>query len=59
MENERLLRIKQVIDFVGLSRAQIYKLCREDKFPKFHKIGGTTVWQLSEIQKYIQKIVKS
>ena len=57
MENEKLLRIKQVIEYVGISRAQIYKLCKEGKFPKFHKLGSTSVWTLSSVQKYIKTVV--
>lgn len=53
--NEKLLRIKDVKNYVPISTSGIYKKMSELKFPLVCKIGGTAFWKLSEIQKYINE----
>jgi len=50
----RVLRLPQVIDAVGLSKATIYRLAQMGKFPKPFKIGITAVgWDEAEIEFWI------
>lgn len=55
---ERLLKSKQVQEYVGFSEGKIYQLMNKNEFPKCIKIGGNTLWKYTEIQKYIKKMIK-
>ena len=53
-----LLRIGKVSDSSGISRAYIYQLCKEGRFPKPVSLvpGGTSVaWVASEIEAWINE----
>ena len=55
--NNKLLRIKSVIELTGLSRSYIYQLCKLGKFPKPIQLveGGSSVaWLESEVLDFIQ-----
>lgn len=54
MENEKLLTITQVKEYVPFGVTKIYNLVKQNRFPKQTKIGGTSLWRLSEIQKWIE-----
>jgi prophage regulatory protein len=50
----RILRRPEVEAKVGLKRAQIYTLMREDKFPKAVRLGVRAVgWDSIEIDQWI------
>lgn len=50
----RILRIHQVTETIGLSRASIYRLMQLGLFPKSIKIGIKAVgWVQSEIEMWI------
>jgi len=53
--NEILLRMKQLREYVPISVSLIYQKIANGKFPKQHKIGGTAFWKMSEIQAYIEQ----
>jgi prophage regulatory protein len=56
----RILRRWQVQDTVGLSRATIYQLMREGRFPKRVKISVRAVgWIEHEIQEWLMKRVET
>ena len=50
--SDRLLRIKQVMEIVGLSQAMIYRLIKEKRFPPQPcKPGGVSSrWSEREVQ---------
>jgi prophage regulatory protein len=53
-----LLRIGKVSDVSGISRAYIYQLCKEGRFPKPVSLvqGGTSVaWVASEIEDWVNE----
>ena len=53
-ENE-LMRLSEVIAAVHYSRASIYRLMNEDKFPKPITLGGRSVfWVRTQIQAFIR-----
>jgi len=53
--NHRILRLPQVIAKVGLRRDSIYRLAREDRFPKPIKLSeNASGWLESEIDAYIE-----
>ena len=50
---DRLLRIAQVMEISGLSKAMIYRLEREGKFPRHCKPGGaSTRWSEREVREW-------
>lgn len=54
---ERLLRLPEVIDRVGLKRTAIYQRMREGRFPKSRSLGARcTIWLESEIDEWIRAI---
>lgn len=54
---ERLLRLPQVIDRVGLKRTAIYQRMRDGRFPKSRSLGARcTIWFESEIDEWIRAI---
>lgn len=62
----RVLRLKQVLDRVGLSRSTIYDRMNpaspryDDSFPKPMKIGSSAVgWLESSINKWIESLVNN
>jgi predicted DNA-binding transcriptional regulator AlpA len=55
---ERLIRVKEVKYMVGFSTGKIYDLMQKGEFPKQIKIGGSSVWRLSDIKDYISKVSK-
>lgn len=53
-EVKRLLRLRQVINLIGISRSSIYQLERDGRFPKRVAIGPRSVaWRESEILEWI------
>ena len=54
IESDRLLRINQVIETVGLSQAMIYRLIKQKRFPQPCKPGGVSSrWSEREIQAWV------
>jgi len=54
---DRLLRLSQVLEIAGLSKAMVYRLVREGKFPKPCKPGGTaTRWVESEVRAWRERV---
>ena len=55
----RLLRLKQVVLKVGLSRSQIYKLIAKGLFPEQTKIGPKiSVWPEQAIDQWISRQIE-
>jgi len=50
----RCVRIRQVCEMTGMSRASIYRKITEGTFPKSFKIGERmSVWRVSTIEAWI------
>jgi len=50
----RILRMREVIQRIGLSRSTIYKLMENDKFPRPMKLGSQAIgWRDSDIETWI------
>ena len=58
---DKLIKIKTVMEYVQMSKTKIYEYMEKGDFPKNHKIGGSSLWFLSDIQTYIneQKNIKN
>ncbi|MBK8892534.1 MAG: AlpA family transcriptional regulator [Propionivibrio sp.] len=54
MQNLKVGRIEQVEDATGLKRSQLYKLTKENRFPKPIKLmGRASGWIMSEVEAWI------
>ena len=56
---DKLIKIQTVMDYVQLSKTKIYDYIKEGKFPQSHKVGGSSLWFMSDIQNYILEQKKS
>ena len=57
---ERLLRLPEVMERVGLRRTAIYQRMREGRFPQSRSLGPRcTVWVESEVNNWINGIRRS
>lgn len=55
---ERLLRLPEVMERVGLRRTAIYQRMREGRFPASRSLGPRcTVWVESEIDNWVQSVI--
>ena len=53
MLEDRYIRMKELALMLGISRSNIYKLMKENKFPKQIKLTErTSVWRLSVINQW-------
>jgi len=54
MDN-KILRIQEVTDRVGLCKASVYSLIREGRFPAGVRLSKRARgWRLAEVQKWIE-----
>lgn len=52
--NQKILRLKDVIDWTGLSRSTIYAMIKNGLFPKSFALGARSVgWLEADIQSWI------
>lgn len=50
----RLVKLPLVCDITTLSRASVYRLCSEGKFPTPLKLGSrASSWRLSDVENWI------
>lgn len=54
----QLLRVKQLIKLLSISKSTIYGWIKDDKFPKGTKINGITVWREGEINDWVSENYK-
>ena len=51
---ERILRLPQVAELVGLRRSMIYRLMQEGEFPRPVRLAPRAVgWRMSDLQAWI------
>lgn len=48
-----LYRIKQLTEFLNISRATIYRLIKRRQFPAPKKLGGISVWTKEDIEEWV------
>ena len=60
MIEDRYIRIKELSAMLGIARSSIYRLMKENKFPKQIKLTErTVVWRLSIINQWIAEREKA
>jgi len=52
-QEDKILRLPQVMARVGLKKSAIYKMIAAGTFPKQIKLGAASGWLESDIQKWI------
>ena len=52
-KEEKLLKITKVREYVDFSNSKIYDMVAKGEFPSPLRVGGSSVWLLSDIQGYI------
>lgn len=55
MSEERLIRLPEVINKIGLSRPTVYRMIERGEFPKPVKQGRTSAWVSREVNDYLDK----
>lgn len=50
----RLIRLREVIDRVGLRKTALYARVRTGEFPKPVNLGGVVAWVESEVDAWIE-----
>jgi predicted DNA-binding transcriptional regulator AlpA len=56
MTDDRYLRLKELKERIGVSRATIYRWAKDYDFPRPVKLGpGTSAWRQSEVDKWLQR----
>ena len=60
-ERDRIVRVKEVLNIIGVSRATLYNYVKQGKFPPQSKINGDAKWtnsavgwRLSTIKKWLE-----
>lgn len=51
-----LLRVEAVLVRVGVSRATLYRLVRDGRFPAPSKVGAASVWHASDVDAWIASL---
>lgn len=55
----RILRLPEVCQVVGLSASNVYTRIRAGKFPRPIKLGKASGWVESEVQAWIECMIKA
>jgi len=56
MIEDRFIRMNELSLMLGIAQSTIYRLIKEDKFPKQIKLTErTVVWRLSVINKWVEE----
>lgn len=56
--NDRFLRLREVMSQTGLSRSKIYREIKDEKFPAQKKHGRSSLWVESEIWAWKQAVIR-
>ena len=56
IQDERLIRMKQLLVKISFGKSKIWELVKDKKFPTPKKIGGITVWRERDINQYIKNL---
>lgn len=54
---DRLIRLPEVENIIGLKRTQIYEMVKTGSFPAPVKIGGASRWSLRAVSAWMNKLV--
>ena len=52
---DKLLSIKEVTNIIGFKTSTIYKFIKTKNFPRPIKIGRSSRWKLSDVNKWLEQ----
>ncbi|MBU5637380.1 AlpA family phage regulatory protein [Geomonas sp. Red69] len=56
MENDKLIRRKQVLELIGLSHSTQWRLEKAGRFPARVRLGsGSVGWHLTEVEEWVRE----
>jgi len=55
---ERLLRLPQVLETIGLGKTLLYELMKTGEFPQPRKVRHLSLWPESEIQQWVRTVAE-
>lgn len=59
-DQERFIRLPEVLNVTGLSRASVYRLEKAEAFPKRLKLSANTVaWKLTDVRAWMDSRVEA
>ena len=58
MKNDKLIRLKSVLDQFQVSKSHWYELIVQGKVPKPIKYGRSSFWSQNEINNFIERVKK-
>lgn len=57
--NDKMVDMKFITEFTGLTDKWFYKLISEGLFPKPVKLGRSSRWLQSEVEKWVQERIEA
>lgn len=54
---ERLIRLPEVLDMVGLGKTTLYEMIKTREFPQPRKVRHLSVWVESEVQEWVKSLI--
>lgn len=57
--NDKMVDMKFITEFTGLTDKWFYKLISEGLFPKPVKLGRSSRWMQSEVEKWVQERINA
>jgi predicted DNA-binding transcriptional regulator AlpA len=56
---ERLIRIREVLEAIGVGRTLLYAMIQAKEFPPPRKVRGMSLWLNSEVQAWIRSVAET
>lgn len=53
---DQLVSIKAVVEILDRSRASIYRDIKKGTFPQPKKVGGSSKWRLSDVNRFLAEL---
>lgn len=54
---KKLIRVKEVMELLGVSKSQIWKLTANGTLKSYKQSDRVTVWSSDEVEAYIKKVL--
>lgn len=58
-DNDRFIKIEEVVNIVGLSQSRVYAMVKCGDFPKPVKLGKASRWSLATVREWMAARVRA
>jgi len=58
MNEDKLINLATVLQYVQVSRSKLLNMVQDGTFPSPKPIGRNTLWLMSDVQKFIKQQIK-